>query len=102
MLFNAGGMSFLYPAILNHVLPIVQVDPEDVVMLVLSWHFNAATMCEYSQDEFVKGMTNLRCDSIQKLQQKLAQLRAELQDDRKFKVRISAACRTHVAQRIEQ
>ena len=55
-------------------------------MLVLSWHFNAATMCEFSRDEFVKGMTSLRCDSIRKLQQKLPGLRAELQDDKKFKV----------------
>ncbi|KAK9918420.1 hypothetical protein WJX75_004024 [Coccomyxa subellipsoidea] len=63
----------------------LQVNPEDQVMLVLSWHFNAATMCEFSRDEFVKGMTSLRCDSIRKLQQKLPGLRAELQDDKKFK-----------------
>ncbi|EIE18950.1 DUF298-domain-containing protein [Coccomyxa subellipsoidea C-169] len=63
----------------------LQVIPEDPVMLVLSRHFSAATMCEFSKDEFIKGMASLRCDSIKKLQQKLPGLRAELQDDKKFK-----------------
>ena len=56
-------------------------------MLVLSWHFRAATMCEYSRDEFVSGMLRLRCDSIPKLQQRLPELRRDLQDPQKFKVR---------------
>ena len=55
-------------------------------MLVLSWHFRAATMCEYSRDEFVSGMLRLRCDSIPKLQQRLPELRRDLQDPQKFKV----------------
>ena len=29
---------------------------EDVVMLVLSWHFKAETMCEFSQKEFEDGV----------------------------------------------
>ncbi|CAK0786318.1 hypothetical protein CVIRNUC_009531 [Coccomyxa viridis] len=63
----------------------LQVDPGDIVMLVLSWHFRAATMCEYSRDEFVSGMLRLRCDSIPKLQQRLPELRRDLQDPQKFK-----------------
>ena len=55
-------------------------------MLVLSWHFRASTMCEYSRDEFVHGMLRLRCDSIAKLQQRLPELRRDLQDPQKFKV----------------
>ena len=55
-------------------------------MLVLSWHFRASTMCEYSHDEFVNGMLRLRCDSIAKLQQRLPELRRDLQDPQKFKV----------------
>ena len=54
-------------------------------MLVLSWHFRASTMCEYSRDEFVSGMLRLRCDSIPKLQQRLPELRRDLQDPQKFK-----------------
>lgn len=59
-------------------------------MLVLSWHFQAGTMCEYSHDEFANGMLRLRCDSIPKLQQKLPELRRDLQDAQKFKASLSA------------
>ena len=31
------------------------VSPEDVIMLVISWHLNAATMCEFSKEEFETG-----------------------------------------------
>jgi DCN1-like protein 1/2 len=63
-----------------------KVDPADVVMLVLSWHFGAATMCEYSKDEFIQGMISLRCDSIEKLRRRLPELRTGVLDDVKFKV----------------
>lgn len=61
------------------------VEPDDVVVLVLSWHFKAVAMCEYSRKEFEEGMAGLACDSIDKLRAKLPQLRAELQDAAKFK-----------------
>ena len=63
-----------------------QVDPADVVMLVVAWHFGAATMCEFGRDEFVRGMAALRCDTPEKLRRRLPELRRELQDERKFKV----------------
>ena len=31
------------------------VEPDDVVVLVLSWHFKAAAMYEYSREEFEEG-----------------------------------------------
>jgi hypothetical protein len=31
------------------------VEPEDVVVLVLSWHMNASSMGEYSREEFEQG-----------------------------------------------
>ena len=63
-----------------------QVDPSDIVMLVVSWHLGAATMCEYTKSEFMTGMQSLGCDSIEKLRRKLPALRAELQNDANFKV----------------
>ena len=59
-------------------------------MLVLSWHFRAATMCEYSRKEFVSGMLRLHCDSLPKLQQKLPELRRDLQDARTYKAGTSS------------
>lgn len=61
------------------------VEPDDVVVLVLSWHLEAETMCTYSQKEFEDGMAKLGCDSLDKLKAKLPELRAELQDSVKFR-----------------
>lgn len=52
---------------------------------MLSWHLNAATMCEYSRDEFVGGLQQLGCDSLDKLKRKLPELRAELRDPNKWR-----------------
>ncbi|KAJ7533233.1 hypothetical protein O6H91_13G038800 [Diphasiastrum complanatum] len=53
--------------------------------LVISWHMKAATMCEFSRQEFIGGLQSLGVDSIDKLKSLLPTLRAELKDDHKFK-----------------
>ncbi|AQK56589.1 Defective in cullin neddylation protein [Zea mays] len=62
----------------------LQVDPQDIVMLVISWHMKASTMCEFTRQEFIGGLQSIGVDSIEKLQAKLPSLRAELKDDQKF------------------
>ena len=64
-----------------------QVDPTDVVMLVISYHFQAQNACEFSREEFVQGMTDLRCDSMAKLSAQLPALRKQLQNPETFRVR---------------
>ena len=32
-----------------------------VMQLVLSWHMKAATMCEFSKQEFIGGLQSLGC-----------------------------------------
>ncbi|KAJ6815871.1 putative DCN1-like protein 2 [Iris pallida] len=59
----------------------LQVDPEDIVMLVISWHMKAATMCEFSRQEFVGGLQSLGVDSLEKLREKIPSMRAELKDE---------------------
>ena len=61
------------------------VRPEDVVMLILSWHMNAQSMGEYSRAEFEYGLGKLGIDSLDKLKAKLPDLRAELNDPSAFK-----------------
>lgn len=61
------------------------VDPADIVMLVLSWHMSAATMCEYSKEEFVNGLARLGVDSVEKLKRRLPDVRNELRDEHKFR-----------------
>lgn len=41
--------------------PAAGVEPDDIVMLVLSWHFNAAVMYEYQKEEFEEGEEPLPC-----------------------------------------
>lgn len=62
------------------------VDPSDPVMLALSWRLGAATMCEWSRDEFVNGMRNLGCASggVDALKSALPALRREMTDPSKF------------------
>ncbi|WZZ29415.1 hypothetical protein YC2023_012816 [Brassica napus] len=62
----------------------LQVEPQDIVTLVLSWHMNAATACEFSKEEFFGGLQALGIDSNGKLQEKLAFIRSELKDEQKF------------------
>ncbi|KAL5208664.1 hypothetical protein ABZP36_033099 [Zizania latifolia] len=61
------------------------VDPQDIVMLVISWHMKASTMCEFSHEEFIGGLQSIGVDSIEMLREKLPSLRAELKDDQKFR-----------------
>ncbi|CAK4069696.1 unnamed protein product [Aphanomyces euteiches] len=56
------------------------IDSQDVVMLALSFHMNAATMGEYSRAEFVGGLKALQCHSIADLKAKMASLRAQMND----------------------
>eukprot|EP00246_Nothoceros_aenigmaticus_P012694 TRINITY_DN4054_c0_g1_i2.p1 TRINITY_DN4054_c0_g1~~TRINITY_DN4054_c0_g1_i2.p1 ORF type:complete len:258 (+),score=35.22 TRINITY_DN4054_c0_g1_i2:203-976(+) len=63
----------------------LQVDPGDVVMLVISWHMKAATMCEFSRQEFIMGLQSLGVDSVDKLKYLLPSLRQELKDEHKFR-----------------
>ncbi|KAH7665590.1 DCN1-like protein 1/2 [Dioscorea alata] len=63
----------------------LQVEPDDIVMLVLSWHMKAATMCEFSRQEFLTGLQALGADSIGKLREKIPLMRAELKDEHKFR-----------------
>eukprot|EP01111_Echinosteliopsis_oligospora_P017281 TRINITY_DN742_c0_g1_i1.p1 TRINITY_DN742_c0_g1~~TRINITY_DN742_c0_g1_i1.p1 ORF type:complete len:254 (+),score=60.78 TRINITY_DN742_c0_g1_i1:64-825(+) len=61
------------------------VDPEDIVTMVLAWHMNAKTPGEFTHKEFQEGMTKLRCDSIEKLKEKIPEFRQELKADHSFK-----------------
>ncbi|KAK2654412.1 hypothetical protein Ddye_014268 [Dipteronia dyeriana] len=63
----------------------IQVDPQDIVMLVLSWHMKAATMCEFSKQEFIGGLQSLGIDSLDKFRERISFMRSELKDEQKFR-----------------
>ncbi|CAH0719808.1 unnamed protein product, partial [Brenthis ino] len=61
------------------------VDPENVVMLVIAYKMGAKQMGYFTQEEWLKGLTDLQCDSVLKLQNKLDYLRHLLNDPYVFK-----------------
>jgi len=63
----------------------LQLDPGSKLVLLMAWKFQAAAQCEFSRDEFLNGMTELGCDSIDKLRNKLPSLDKEIQDMSRFK-----------------
>ena len=63
----------------------IGVEPENVVMLVLAFKMNARQMGFFTLNEWLKGLTDLQCDSIYKVQQKMDYLRNLLNDPHIFK-----------------
>lgn len=63
----------------------LRVDPADVAVLVLCYHLGADVMSEFTREEFVGGLAKLGCDTIDKLRNRLPELRAELDDDVTFR-----------------
>ncbi|CAB1441175.1 unnamed protein product [Pleuronectes platessa] len=61
------------------------LDPASMSILVVAWKLRAATQCEFSRNEFVDGMSELGCDSPEKLKSILPRLEQELKDTAKFR-----------------
>ncbi|KAK7162332.1 hypothetical protein R3I94_004861 [Phoxinus phoxinus] len=61
------------------------LDPASVGVLIVAWKFRAATQCEFSREEFLDGMSDLGCDSPEKLKSLLPRLEQELKDSGKFR-----------------
>lgn len=58
---------------------------DQVVMIVLSWHMKAQEMGYYQKEEFINGLKELNCDSVDKIKGKLPALREELKDNNKLR-----------------
>lgn len=63
----------------------LEVQPEDIVMLVLSWKMGAENMGYYKLKEWKTGLAALECDSMSKLKSKIPYLRSLLKDVASFK-----------------
>ncbi|KXJ24907.1 DCN1-like protein 2 [Exaiptasia diaphana] len=70
---------------IGHFLEDLHLDPASLKVLIIAWKFKAATQCEFSKKEFIDGMTDLNCDSVEKLKSKLPSIESELKDFAKFK-----------------
>lgn len=63
----------------------IGVEPENIVMLALAWTLEAKNMGFFTLAEWLKGMTTLQCDSVQKLIDKLDSLRSYFADPNSFR-----------------
>ncbi|GAX81392.1 hypothetical protein CEUSTIGMA_g8823.t1 [Chlamydomonas eustigma] len=63
----------------------LDLDPSDIVMLIISYYMGAAVMCEFSKEEFTGGMVKMGCDSLDKLKKKIPDLRSEIRNEERFK-----------------
>jgi len=63
----------------------LEVAPEDMVMLVISWKLNAESMGYFKLSEWKNGMADVECDNTLKLKEKLDHLRSLLHDAPTFK-----------------
>uniref|UniRef100_A0A8D0CL75 DCN1-like protein n=1 Tax=Scleropages formosus TaxID=113540 RepID=A0A8D0CL75_SCLFO len=64
----------------------IGVEPENVVMLVLAWKLDAQSMGYFTLQEWLKGMSDLQCDSTEKLRNSLDYLRSVLNEATNFKL----------------
>jgi DCN1-like protein 1/2 len=74
---EGGGMERLFADL--------RVDPEDILTLIFAWQMKASTLGEFSRQEWTEGLTYLKCDSIEKLKNKLPGLRSLIADDHAFR-----------------
>ena len=63
----------------------LQLDPNNRTVLIIAWKFKAQLQCQFSREEFLRGMTELGCDSVDKLKARLPSLEQECRDPDKFK-----------------
>nr|SVE79116.1 EOG090X0DAO [Daphnia lumholtzi] len=63
----------------------LNVEPENIALLVLSWKMGAKQMGFFTLQEWLLGLTDLQCDSLAKLQGKLNYLHSLLLDSSHFK-----------------
>lgn len=63
----------------------IGVEPENVVMLVLAYKMGARRMGYFTQSEWLKGLTDLQCDTISKIQMKIGYLISLINESSTFK-----------------
>ncbi|KAJ3217463.1 DCN1-like protein 1 [Dinochytrium kinnereticum] len=63
----------------------LEVDPTDIVTLVLAWHLKCENACEFKRDGWIQGWTALGCDSLEKMKGAILIFRKELENEAAFK-----------------
>lgn len=63
----------------------LRLNPESRTVLILAWKLKASKQCEFTKEEFVEGLYNLQCDSLEKLRNRCATLENDIRDPNNFR-----------------
>ncbi|XP_014667302.1 PREDICTED: DCN1-like protein 1 isoform X2 [Priapulus caudatus] len=63
----------------------LNLSPESKLVLIMAWKFKAQAQCEFTKEEFLQGMIEISCDTLEKLKRQLPHLEQDLRDQHKFK-----------------
>jgi len=63
----------------------IRLDPASFEILLICWKFKTAVQCEFTRKEFMEGMIELGCDSLEALKRRLPAVETELNELPKFK-----------------
>jgi len=63
----------------------VEIDPDDVVLLVLAFHLNASEMGYFYRDEWINGLEKLKLDTVDKIRDHFEVMRKELDEPERLK-----------------
>jgi len=63
----------------------LELDPDDVVTLVIAYHLKARQMGSFTKEEFMKGFEQLGLDTLDKMRKYIPKFRNELDDPSIFK-----------------
>ncbi|BFZ14564.1 hypothetical protein BsWGS_17603 [Bradybaena similaris] len=83
--YTAPNEDVLGPEGMEKFCEDIGVEPENIVMLVIAFKLGAKNLGFFTYDEWMLGMTDLQCDTIEKLQNRLDYLRALLNEPPLFK-----------------
>ncbi|XP_049848508.1 DCN1-like protein 2 [Schistocerca gregaria] len=63
----------------------LEISTEGIMSLVIAWKMNATEIGEFSKDEFLRGMRQVKACTIQELKKKIPSFQEELESKAKFK-----------------
>ncbi|XP_059490491.1 DCN1-like protein 1 [Neocloeon triangulifer] len=61
------------------------LSPDSIKVLIIAWKCKAAVQCEFTREEFVTGLSDLGCDTMEKLKMRLPTLEQDIRDPNQFK-----------------
>lgn len=63
---------------IENLLRDLGLEPDSILVLILAWKCQAQVQCEFTREEFNRGLKELGCDSIEKLKHRLLQCEQEI------------------------